>query len=228
MNVEKINQVNATQASLYLRKKFEHFKKGLYTKSSRRKKCMEYWIAARPDRRELVHDVYQRVFHEIMDIDRAEEIETAREREASRHGSMASQDMMRNKKLLRAEANTTLTTLNKWREDGDWQVDGFIERLQGITAFMEDEDLLSGRTFKTEFNAFFEKELTSNIERGKNSISHEGAFIAAAKQQARVEFEAFSPNWGKLNAFFEEQFKAGVWGNDSAKLAWKRTGFTAE
>jgi hypothetical protein len=228
MDADKINQSNATQASLYLRKKFVHFKKGLYTKSARRKKCLEYWIAARGDRRDMVHDVYQQVFKELLDIDRGEEIELAREREASRHGSMPSQDLYRNKRHKIVQARSALGILEKMKEDGDYQLDTCIERLQQIVGFLDEDDLFNPTTFKSEFNAFFEKEITSSLERSKGQISHEGSFIAAAHQQARIEFETFSPNWGKVSAFFEENFKAGVWGNESAKLAWKKSGFTAE
>jgi hypothetical protein len=228
MDADKINQSNAEAASLYLRKKFEHFKRGLITKKTRRKKCIEYWIAARGDRRDLVETIYQQIFRELLDIDVAEQLEIAREEEASRHGSMPSQDMHRIKKHRVVEARTTLGLLEKMRDDGDWQEDGFVERLQSMVAFLDDDDIFNPRTVKSEYNALIEKELTSSLDRGDSAITHEGSFIAAAHQRARVEFNSFNPNWGKISAFFEENFRAGVWANDKAKLAWKKTGFTAE
>lgn len=228
MNDTEINQPNADRASAYLEKKFQGFKKGLYTKASRRKKCLEYWIAANTGRRDLVETIYQRVFGELMDTDTAEGIEAAREKAAAKNVKVAPSDWLQDKRKLRAEATTTLATLKRWRTENDWQEDGFIERLERITAFMSDDDLCEISTFKTEYNAFFEKEVTASLERQGNEISHEASFMAAVKQSAKVEFSTFDLEWGRVAGFFEENFKAGIWANESAKLSWKKTGFNAE
>ena len=48
------------------------------------------------------------------------------------------------------------------------------------------------------------------------------------QQNASVTFEAYSANWGEINAKLEEEFKAGIWTSGEAKAKIEKLGFSAE
>jgi hypothetical protein len=70
--------------------------------------------------------------------------------------------------------------------------------------------------------------LTGNTTKTAKEVQAEFEGMIGVRQSAEVTFEAYSPQWGQINAALKEDFKAGAWASGNARAALTKRGFDVE
>lgn len=228
MNKVKVGASQIETVRTYIQKKFEDMNSAFYPSYMRRGKCIAYYLAAQgtPWGQMVIKEKYLFIY-----------------REAWPHGEVAAaaaaasagyQPRAHNEKHEARARISTLTNglerLRKWERDQSYQEGpDFFNQLKA-TAKILDEDgrLCNESNFKQEFAATWRpnQESSSSVDSDGAVINFEG--LLGIRQKASVCFEANSPNWGEINSKLEQSFKAGAWGQGSAKAKMTKLGLSVE
>lgn len=221
MAPHKINDPNTGEARQYLREKFRKYKRSWHFKSTRRTKSVEYWLAAAPERRPLVAEIYADVCGGSFPTADAE-------KELSRLSAMSGKvEFWQGLETLQSHllsAETTLARLKEWKEDGTYQ-EGvrFYEDLK----LLVEEGLVDDVTFSADFAAATKAEHSGSKDVPSGQASAEFEAMLGMQQEAKLTFHAYHPTWGEVDAKLDEAFRAGLWTSGSAEAKLKGMELTA-
>ena len=126
--------------------------------------------------------------------------------------------------------NVVLAQLREWKENGDYQLgDYFYSDLETAVELIDPRIMDSVNIERVNSVSIGAKHKLS-IERTDNSFEAAFEGMVGLQQQFEMSFVAGIPSgqWGQISAKLEESFKAGVWGNASAKANLEKLGFSAE
>ena len=230
MDLSKLNSADTVSVRDYIEKKFKTFKSFPYSRSSRTKKCEKYYLAAsgREVNQDIIQEVYQRLFGEILDTDK---VEAHAARQAAKKSDIVKIEAGQ---WLQAQNNQAddvaemLSKLRRWREDGSYQEgEGFFVRLKTeVEEF--DETMMDTASFKTDFSAQCRAAISGGIALGPKEINAQYNLMVGFNQSTEISFKASGVNWGEVNGKLEESFKAGIWSSGNAKLKLENMGFSLE
>jgi hypothetical protein len=228
MDLQKLRSRNADEVRTYVIDKFKIFNRFTYSKATRKKKCIQYYLAAEGSEhgQAVIERAYQDVYHQLFPLDEAESL--AKQLEAKAKPKLESSLWLEKQTSYRDEVESTLTTLERWRRNQDYQEgESFFARLMEAVAFV-DESILDPTQFSSEFTMACKAQINSSVAMTPEELEAKFDLMVGFEQQASCSFEAASVNWGVVNGKLEEAFKAGLWANGGAKLAMERLGFSAE
>jgi hypothetical protein len=212
----------------YLLKKFKKFNSGFYLKKTRRRKSILYYLAASPSNQSVVQSVYLFVFHEQFPLADAQLLEAELERKASKSQKVERSEFIGRKSSRIAKGEELLEQLIKWKAEGAYQEGEsfFLELRSAVGSY--DSRLVNPTELMTESEINRVARLTGGFGKSGKELHAEFDGMIGIQQRAAVSFEAYSPDWGQINAKLEEEFKAGIWGNGQAKAAMTKLGFSVE
>lgn len=228
MNLAKLNSRDTEVVEEYVRKKFKSFAGFTYSKSTRMRKCEEYYIAAAdtPASQAVIERVYQEVFKQVLDIDRARQ-RVAAAKKPGKH-KVESSAWLEMQEDRGNEISEALDKLRRWKAEGDYQMgEAFFAELCTTVAFV-DESICDTMNFQTEYSAQCRAHIGHEVTLTKKEIEAQFDLMLGVTQNASCSFETRVGNWGEINAKLEESFKAGAWANGEAKAKLGRMGFSAE
>jgi hypothetical protein len=225
MRADILQSKNSNQVRDYVNKKFKIFDGWTYSKGTREKKCISYYLCASEENRRIVADAYFLIFKGVFPTAQADETERELERKAA--GPIKVEWSQGVKKLegKQEDAQQLLDQLVMWRDTGKWQEGPeFYNILEGrVRKF--NPNLVRPAEFQTEVEAKRVAQLTGKTTKSAREVQAEFEGMIGVKQSAGISFEAYSPNWGQINAALKEDFKAGVWASGSARAAMTKRGF---
>lgn len=221
MRVDILTGHSDSAVKRYCTTKFNKFNSWTYSKSTRRKKCLAYYQAASEGaNQQAVKDTYFRIFKEAFPKPPVS---------AEQSPMLVNpDDWLDHQKERIADSRRVLTTLQMWKDTGEYQTgEEFFLRLKQLIAEF-DPSLCDSRELRTESEARLVSNLTGSSVRNARDVSAQFEGMIGIQQNASVVFEAYSPNWGEINAKLEEEFKGGIWTSGEAKAKIERLGFSAE
>lgn len=228
MNHKTLRSQNSEAVRVYVTRKFKSFNSFYYTKAKRKKRCMEYYIAASFENKSIVDDIYQKVFRESFPRDEAGRLEEEMLRKFNGPNKIEFNSWlgMQNDKL--EDAQHVLATLQQWKEEQAWQrgEDFFLE-MRSLIAQL-DPTLCNPRELMTEWELKRVATLTGSTTRTSREVAAEFDAMIGMKQSAALKFTSYSGSWGQIDAALKESFKAGAWANGQAKAKLERTGLSLE
>lgn len=229
MDLNKLNSRDTSVLTKYVEKKFKTFKGFTYSKSTRVKKCEQYYMAASEANRDLVQDIYQAIFKEMLDIhaaaDRADKENAKKKPEKIKIEAGAWLDMQTRKS---DGIDDMLRQLYHWRDTGEYQGgESFFSNLREMVENF-DSTILNTTEFQTEFSAQCRASISQEVTVSPREIKAQYDLMVGFTQNAAMRFTAASTNWGTVSAKLEESFKAGIWSNGTAQAKLSRLGLTAE
>jgi len=228
MKTKLLETGSPEEVRVYLTKKFKKFNSGFYLKKTRRKKCILYYLAASSSNQSVVESVYFVTFREMFPKGEAERYEAELERQARGSIKVERGEYVSRKSGKIADAEELLRLLVQWKEEGAYQEgEGFYNRLKGAVS-RYDPRLISPTELMTEAEVNRVARLTGSFTKSDKEMHAEFEGMIGLQQRAAVSFEAYSPNWGQINAKLEEEFKLGIWGSGEASAKMTRLGFNAE
>jgi hypothetical protein len=224
MQIDKIRSSDSRVVEGYILKKFTEFNGLTYSSSSRKKKCIAYYLAAKgsPHGQAVIERIYQQVFKQILPDPPAPKAGglTA--------GKKSSDDWLDEQGEYAVELTEALAVLKLWKATNMWQEGesfyaGLVTRVQFV-----DESICNQQEFQSEYSAVCRSEITSSAAVNDKEREAKFALMVGVEQAASCAFEARSMNWGLINGKLDESFKAGIWSSGTAKLKMDRLGFSAE
>lgn len=227
MDLTQLRSKNSQVVNDYVLKKFKVFNGFTYSKKTRVKKCIQYYLAAEGSLygQEAVETIYQKVFGQLFPLDEAEEIERKLSSGPQKVESSVALDKMEND---RDALQKTLDQLLIWKRGHEYDLgETFFSQLLNEVSFVDDT-LLDTMEFNGEFSEACKAQINSSVTMTKDEIEAKFDMLVGFEQSASCSFEAASVNWGVVNGKLEESFKAGLWANGGAKAAMQKLGFTAE
>jgi hypothetical protein len=230
VNLNKLQSNESSVVYDYVRNKFRKLKGIFTTRAARKTKCIDYWIASENSEygQTTIERVYQEVFGELFPVDEAKAIQTKREKATSGKAMIAVDDWADETRKRVAELDFLLLQLKQWEDEQEFQTgEKFLIKLKAAVSTLS-QNVCDPTTMKREFNHYtgVKSKAATVMEDGEASIEVEA--LCGLKQSASLHFEARSQDWGTINAKLEESFKAGAWGNGSAKAQLEKLGFSTE
>lgn len=199
--------------------KFQAWKSFTTLKSTRKSKCIAYFIGAqeRPDVQRIIKECYQFIFLEPWphaEVAAAES--TGGIERLARHVRL---DAEQRSRALR----TVVIQLTKWKEDQEYQEgETFFHRLKATVNSL-DENICNLSRFALELETQ-RSELVASSGRGDGPASAEFDALLGLERTASLWFERRMDNWGVVNARLEESFRVGAWAAGSASATMTRLG----
>lgn len=228
MKTKLLETGSPDEVRVYLTKKFKKFNSGFYLKKTRKKKCILYYVAASDSNRQILESVYFVTFKETFPRGEANRYEDELERQANRSFKVERGEYVRRKASKISDAEELLRQLVKWKEEGAYQEgERFYTQLRGAISTY-DPRLVSPTEFMTEAEINRVARLTGSFRKSDKELHAEFEGMIGIQQRAAVSFEAYSPNWGLINAKLEEEFKLGAWGSGEAQAKMSKLGFSLE
>ena len=228
MKTKLLETGSPEEVRVYLTKKFQKFNSGFYLKKTRRKKCILYYVAASDPNRRVVENVYFVTFKETFPKAEAARYEADLERQANRSFKVERGEYVRRKSSKIADAEELLRLLVQWKEEGEYQKgEVFYTQLRGAV-MRYDSRLVSPTELMTEAEVNRVARLTGSFRKSDKELHAEFEGMIGIQQHAAISFEAYSPNWGQINAKLEEEFKLGIWGSGEAQAKMTRMGLSVE
>lgn len=228
MDLGKLRSNDPQVVSDYVLQKFKIFNRITYSRKTRVRKCVEYYLAAEdsPYGESEIEQTYQFVFKQMFPVEEAEAL--ARKASTPVKHKIESSEWLKNKEKTSLRLDETLQKLQRWKKDGEYQMgESFFARLETAVGFV-DSSIFDTTSFSSEFSSACAAEIGSSVTVSKQEIEAKADLMVGFKQSAKCSFEANSQDWGTINAKLEESFKAGLWANGGAKASMERLGFSAE
>ncbi len=232
MNLTKLNSRDATVCETYITKKFKTFKGVTYSKSSRRRKCGEYYIAAAggPYGQGIIIRVYPAIFGgEMFDDDVAEARAAAALAKKPEKIMMESGAFFDRKQKHAAGLARLRDELIRERDGSEaWQGGpAYFASLKTRMAKI-DTTVCDSTQFVREFSAECSAKIRSSSTLTREEAAADFDLMIGFSESAAIGFEARTTNWGDISGKLEQSFKAGLWASGSAKAKMSALGISAE
>jgi hypothetical protein len=227
MDLDKLSSNNINEVDAYVSKKFNTFKGLTYSKSSRTKKCIDYYNASSETfhGQNVIESVYQRVFKQIFPFRDAELLASGKV--VGSHKMNADEWMIKQKKYL-DNAQNTLNKLNFWKQKNEWQMgENFFSKLVDSVKFV-DKTICDTTHFGKEYSSACEAQINSSVTMTEKERSAQFDLMVGFQQPTACSFETHDEQWGTINADLEKSFQAGVWAKGKASVTMQDLGFSAE
>lgn len=228
MNHKTLRSHNPETVRAYVRKKFEIFNTWHYREVTRRKKCMEYWIAASVENKSIVEGVYFATFKKVFPKLEAQQLEEAMALKAQGPVKISRGEKMDQLRDKLEDARFVLRTLETWKEEQRYQEgEGFFLEMKSLIAKL-DPTLCDPRELMTEVELKRVAMLTGKTSKSAKEVAATFDAMIGIEQNAKVEFNSYSGTWGSIDAALTENFKLGAWGKGEASAKLTRLGISLE
>lgn len=228
MDLNKLTSNDPDVVQKYVRKKFNKFNRFYYPKSTRFRKCCEYFAACGGEDRGgiVVKQIYEQIFGELFDVEDVA-VELSKSTSPQKHKIEVGQ-WIEGKKERLEKLRGTLEKLESWKEQNRHQEgESFFSSLEETVAYV-DESVVDAFSFSSEFLARCRSSVTSDVRSEPDELAAEIELMVGFTQSMACGFEADVRDWGRINAILEQSFKAGVWGEGSAGATMSKLGIGAE
>jgi hypothetical protein len=228
MRADILQSKNSDEVRTYLQKKFKTFNSWTYSTNSRNKKCVQYYLCASDENKRLVEGAYFATFKASFPKDLATKAQADLERKAAGPVMVERSEWIGMQEDRQDSAQQLLDQLILWRDNQDYQYgERFFNQLQSRVAEF-DPSLVNPKEFLSESEVKRVAKLTGNTTKTAKEVQAEFEGMIGVRQSAEVTFEAYSPQWGQINAALKEDFKAGAWASGNARAALTKRGFDVE